>query len=394
MATSEAKRTKKRVTEQTILEQEYGKEPDFSFSMPIESKRNLNIAVALKWYTNVYDKKKSESFVIDWLKNQTYRKLSKDILKSVSQNFGSYFSPTFFGLMKMESRGWVLSEKETNQIFDHINMVAGVSKQPEVTSSTQTDTKTTTVERKSPQELLRTKINGSVLAELEGTLDDWLFAGRGVTKEPYDLSAKIIEHEIKGTVAINLIKDWMNEKIAEYTEVLSKKDPEIVEAYTLKPVNLKWTLAQLKTMLDSLDLIKVNVQNQQKQKRKPRTKKVVPTQKIVENVKYKAQDTTFGITSILPESVLGKTVLYLFDTKYKSLRVLYSESVFSVKGTTVQGVDEALSFSIKLRKPEEVLPLVLTKTKLQIKKLLNGLSTKPAKTSGRINENVVILRAL
>ena len=45
-----------------------------------------------------------------------------------------------------------------------------------------------------------------------------------------------------------------------------------------------------------------------------------------------------------------------------------------------------------LRKPEDVLPLILSKTEKQIEKVWDGITTKINKPTGRINSDCILMR--
>ena len=65
-----------------------------------------------------------------------------------------------------------------------------------------------------------------------------------------------------------------------------------------------------------------------------------------------------------------------------------------VKGTTIQNFDKDMSRQIKLRKPEEFISIVMSKTHLQINKEWNTLSTKSSVPNGRINGDIILLRVM
>ena len=375
-------RSKKRMTQQDLDEKVFGPEPEVSL---VIGNRTLWLAKSLNWYSQSYDKKKAATFVLSWLKSQKYFDLTKIELSSISSNF-NMFHPTFYGVMKLEEQGLDLEPKEIERLRNHVKSIANDS-MGDVVSSIEEKKIVKAVSSRNPQQLLKEKVNGSVLADLEGMLDTWLF-GKTLQerKEEYSLTDKIREYEIKGTVAINLIKEWLTTKINEFS--IARES----EGYELKPANVSRVLKNLKEFRDSLELIKIEVKN--RKTRKPRQKKETPIDKVVGSVKYQQEAKEFSISSIAPEKILGKKVVYLFDTKYRALRVLQSDVGFTIKGTTIQDVDLDASFGIRLRKPLEILPIVLTKTELQIRKQLGRLSTKPAKTTGRLNENVVILRVM
>jgi len=70
-----------------------------------------------------------------------------------------------------------------------------------------------------------------------------------------------------------------------------------------------------------------------------------------------------------------------------------SLSGLSVKGTTIRDYDEKNSFSMKIRKPEEILPIIVSKTDKQIANALKKLTTKKTSANGRVNDNTLILKA-
>jgi hypothetical protein len=66
----------------------------------------------------------------------------------------------------------------------------------------------------------------------------------------------------------------------------------------------------------------------------------------------------------------------------------------TIKGTTIQNYNEQSSSGKRLRKPEVTVKQVLDGGKIVLKKLLDGLSTKPSDLTGRINSDTIILRVI
>ena len=384
------KKQKVRMTQEELDRRVYGPEPDMTGVT--ESNRTMSLAKALSWYALTYDKKKHSRFVAEWLKKQNHFEITNEEIKNLNM---TYFASTFFGLMRMETRGaLILSNDDINKIKTHVmDLIEVPAKETKKEETSPKDQKV----QKNPQELLRTKLNETILSDLEGFIDIWLFSPSLKERKEaiVDLQQMVSTYEIKGTVAFNLIKEFAQSKLDEFESVLkASSDSDLGEAYdTLKKPNLKRTIANLKQLLNDVELTKVNVKNIQQKQRAPRMKKAVPAHKAVVNLKYKQSDTTFNITSIDPITIIDKKTLFVFDTKYKCIRVLQSEIGFTVKGTTIHGVDDALSYQKNIRNPEEVLPVVLSRTKLQSEKMIKELSTKEHKTSGRMNENCVLLRA-
>jgi len=80
--------------------------------------------------------------------------------------------------------------------------------------------------------------------------------------------------------------------------------------------------------------------------------------------------------------------------KYRVLLdyVAQNEKGLSIKGTTLQNVDELSTRAIRLRKPDELLPIILNSTPKQIEKAWSNLTTKESKPKPRLNDEVVLLR--
>ena len=74
----------------------------------------------------------------------------------------------------------------------------------------------------------------------------------------------------------------------------------------------------------------------------------------------------------------------------------FLESIgFEVKGTTILGLDADLSRSTKLRKPDDFIKAVLTKSANQIRKEWSELTTKTKdKVNGRINKDTILVRVM
>jgi len=65
-----------------------------------------------------------------------------------------------------------------------------------------------------------------------------------------------------------------------------------------------------------------------------------------------------------------------------------------VKGTSIKGFDEKLSYSMSLRKPSDVISAIVTKTDKQRDKIIDALTTKRKEANGRINDQTLILKVL
>jgi hypothetical protein len=89
----------------------------------------------------------------------------------------------------------------------------------------------------------------------------------------------------------------------------------------------------------------------------------------------------------------GASRLYVYNIKTRKYTMYTSDSTsgFEVRGSTLYNWDENSKITT-LRKPDEVLPLILNKTVFQLDKLWKTFTTKINKPNGRINKDCILLR--
>ena len=246
------------------------------------------------------------------------------------------------------------------------------------------------IQRKPPAEIIKERTS-DFIGEVEAVLDDF-HNGIYLDIENYSVYNELKKLDAAYNTA-KTVMDYYTPLMEELEELLAKKTPELVEAYdhlTLK--KKKEYLALVKRIIDDAEKYMAS----KKAVRKTRVPKPVSTVKQVSKVQYMKESTEFKVTSIDPSSIVGSTRVYLFNVKQRIITELVCRlpKGFEIKGTTIQGLDEEQSRSIRLRKPEEFLPLVLSKTPTQINKDWANLTTKPIDPTGRINKDTIILRAL
>jgi hypothetical protein len=117
--------------------------------------------------------------------------------------------------------------------------------------------------------------------------------------------------------------------------------------------------------------------------------------KQVEKLKYQKENRDYKLTSINPMRIPGSMNMYAFNTKTRQLTIFVSNHPdgLNVTGSTIKGFDKDLSMVLKLRKPNDVLPVVLKKTPKQIEKFIATVKATKKTPSGRINHDTIILRS-
>lgn len=240
-----------------------------------------------------------------------------------------------------------------------------------------------------PQQRMENKILETVGADLDELEDQWIMG----EKTQLDMYNAMQRHDLKGMAVPFLVKRltvWLE----EYNDAYNKTCEQAVEAYShITRKEQKRRIDAINKMLEDLEKFK----NAAKAKRAPRKPKVKSADKQVAKMNYKKEDNDFKIASVNPTMLVGAGKVFLFNTKYRQLTCLITNSAskgFEVSGSTIKNVDDSVSWKMTLRKPEDILPLILSKTANQIDKAIAKLTTKKAKANGRVNNETVILRVL
>jgi len=195
-----------------------------------------------------------------------------------------------------------------------------------------------------------------------------------------------------------IIRDFYEPIYNEFTMLVTppkvKDDSyqQLIEGYRA------YTKAQLKNMLAALEEIMsaTNMFLQQaKINRKPRAKKAPSKEKLVSKLKFKTHDDRYKLVSIKPEEAAAALELWVFNTKTRKLGVYVASetAALSVKGTTIVNYNEAKSIAKTLRKPEEQLKDANKLPKTKLRKLFDDVNSIETKLNGRINADVILLKA-
>jgi len=199
---------------------------------------------------------------------------------------------------------------------------------------------------------------------------------------------------VRGQGAVSIVEEWIAPRLSELVSARDNECEQYAEAYShLNKKEINRRISVFEQMLMDLDKIR----SAARATRKPRKRKSKSADKQIKDLRYLKEDNTHKVVSISPTQIPGSIRLYTFNVKTRVLTeyVTLVKSGFEIKGTTIQNHDPESSRSTKLRKPDEFLATVLSKTPRQIDKEWSKLTTKTSSgVSGRINEDTVLLRAL
>jgi hypothetical protein len=290
---------------------------------------------------------------------------------------------------------WIQSGNEVPENWDHDKVVRlamdyireQAEKKLEDGDSDHPKVKTNT---RSPMEIVKDRTE-DFIGEVESVLDDF-HKGVHLDIENYSVYNELMKIDAAYNIAKG-VHDFYKPLEDELRELVEKKTADLVEGYG----HLK--VARRKEYLKLVETIVADAQrymDSKKAVRKPRRKVSKSADKQVAKVQYQKNSDEYKLTSIHPTQIVGARRVYLFNTKERFVveLVCRTREGFEVSGTTIQGIDEDLSRTVRLRKPEDFLPIVQSKSPTQINKEWNKLTTKPQKTTGRLNKYTVILKAL
>ena len=242
----------------------------------------------------------------------------------------------------------------------------------------------------SPAIRMRRKVLDTIYADFDTmVVDKWMddiFDKKEVLFPTYSL---LQLHKIKGA-GLNMFRDLVQAEYDVVSDAYHKKCDQAVEAYS------HITKGNKKKMLDLMDKIFEDIERMRTNSKATRTriKKPKTSDKQVEKLQYMTENVDDKLISINPVLIPGKNKLYIYNCKNKKLQeyVTTSTSGFEISGTSIKNFDKKLSKQSTLRKPDIVLPDVLTKTEKQIEKIWNTLTTKIDNPTGRINKDCILLR--
>lgn len=341
----------------------------------------LPLTRALSWYANQKDWKDSKSYAVDYAKKQ---KFPKDVIDKLSSSSEDLFKNLGF-VCRMVMRGADLDRE--HWIKDRIDEIVNYDAGSAFVSSVSSNKTATVTSTKSIQDRVWEQAT-QYINEIEGHIDTYIKT-KSVSFKTYDW---LVANSVK-PIYMKHIQDHYSPLLEELTLANTKKDEQLTESYS------HWTKKELSSFISFItDIIKdcEKYSGNTKTVRKTRKKKVVPADKKVSKLQYKKEDTEFKLASIDPAQIIGAKQLWVFNVKYKRLGVYNSmdDAGFGVKGTTLEGFDTNLSISKTLRKPLEVLPVVIKGKKNDLKKLMNEIKTKEETLTGRINSDTILIKVI
>ena len=355
-----------------------GSEPDLRGDVT-----NAQIIGAYNWYNYFYDSDQAKVWVVDYLKE--FHKSEKELIKNVNR-INSNLCRTIGWNCRILLLGGKLSEELVQRNLNKIRTLAAAS-----SGSAEVEEEVGTAKEEvkpviSIQERVTNRAN-DLIADLEVELDNYYRDGS--TFKPSDW---LSQQDVKPAIA-QRIADYYKPLYSEVYDALNGKDAQLKEGYS------HWTKPKLRAYVEFIKSIVSAAETRAtivKATRKPRKKKEKSPVQLVAKLKFKEKDETYNVVSIDPKQIIGCNQLWVFNTKYRTLAVYNAmgPAGLNVKGSTVTGWDEKTSTVKTLRKPTEQLNKLKDGGKIVLRKFMDEIKCKPKTATGRINNEVVLVRII
>ena len=368
---------------QNIAQVYYGSEPKWTLPY-VGQVLTSKIGDAINWYSVTNNNSDFKSWVLKYFKANNF-----------ATNFADdVYEPDFRAL------GLLIRMKERGCVFDDYWQARFEVELKKLKIRVKTD-KSSDVAEKSKYEKIQATMKkraSNTMAIVEELLDRIMLGGVKIDKTTTWESLRIVIP----TAYMSDVYDCLDSHLAELEDVMEafdskSKTPEqefLVESYS------NFTRTKLIVYINSLqhlqDLCESSVKKVETEKvtaKKPKEKKPINLDKLVEFFGYQKNMKEFGIISPSPKKIHGADQVIIYNTEKRIISILKGgPEGLSIKSTTITGIDEKNSIRKSVRKPEVFIPLIMKASKPQAKNLIKELVAKEQPVSGRTNNETVIIR--
>lgn len=321
---------------------------------------NISLAILLNHYNTTLSLSEYKNAVIDYA-------IQMGI--DIPRNIPEYEFRGIGAVCKILSDGQYISLEHIEHVNKRINELSKIVRQKE--EQTQVKEKVAIQSNMVPFEIwVEDNIDAVILGKKKDISDiKGKYASYGFNKTDGNKAIKFISRYLK-----NLDKDY------EDFDEIKDSYPHITKQ-TLK--KLCTTLLEFKNSISQLEAPK-----------KPKKDKPVLVQ--VSKIQYKKSDDELSLKGLHPKDVIGKSVVYIYDTDTRDLIVLNSiAGKFKASGASYVNLDESKCFKKKLRKPKEQLSELLGLLDSNKKSYLDyfdSIKTTQQKSVGRMSESKIIIK--
>lgn len=349
------------------------------------SEYNVKLIRSLNWYAHTQDKKKSAEWLAAFLERNPRRaKMAASIRR------GDVWPGSTAGFILRAGRvGLELRFSTLRSILKMLNNAATDTDVSNLKPQKEEEVKEEKAKGPTIQDRLAEKTS-ECIGEIVGRFDDFVFT------QEFKGEPKAIELLTQFNVQPGHVKTVLataEKHIAEFEEVASTKDSQLLEGYKRfgkrqLTAMVKWWQAVI-TDCNSYGVIK-------KAAKAPRKKKPVSPEKQVSKLIFMKEFAELKLKSVEPTQILTASELWVYNTKTRKLGLYVADQyakTLAVKGTSIIGFDATNSTQKTLRKPANQLKDWAANGKPAAKKWFKGVKSTEIKLTGRINADIILLKA-
>ena len=385
MATRKATKAKRkpvrrtRAQNKTLDEMHMGPEPGVDYF------EKNSLGSYFNWYNYMYDRKQVNQVIISYAKKHGYKNAPRFARMWLPQTLAAIIRGIENGVEFEDHRdfpgeGKAGFQKHVHEELRSWNKRAGELKQKDLNTDMVVKKK-----RPSVQENINNK-GQKLLGDVDYAIDMW-----DVRK--FDMYKYLAENETSAAVANSIVNEY-DDLITEISEAIKGEDKQLKEGYS------HLTKGEKNNFLGFVKKIKMDTERyveNHKPVRKARKAKQYSAEEQVKKLNFLEEDVERQVTSIPAREVVGSKVLIIFNSKTNEL-IYYTandRAGLGVKGTTIQNFDANESSSKKLgAKTDHFLNRVLEGGSIVINKIMNEINSKASKVTGRVNNNMILLKVI
>ena len=363
----------------TLDEQMMGVEPSvdyFDYS-------NHNLNSFFSWYNYMYDRKKVNQVIISYAKKFGYKNAPKFSKMFIPGSLAALIRGLENGVKLPDHKDYPGEGSAGYQKYIHDELRSWNKKAADDLATSLDKDQIVKKKRPSVQENINNK-GQLLLGDVDYAIDVW-------DVEPFDMYKYLSDSKASSAVANSIVNEY-DDMIAEIKEARDGTDEQLKEGYSHLSKSEKDDFYNflLKIKSDTVRYVDMN-----KPVRKPRKAKAVNATKAVSKLNYLNEDTNYRVKSIDPSKIIGAKQLWLFNNKTHEMIKYDSEDRggLMVKGTSIHSFNGKTSMSKKLGvKTDHFIDRVLQGGSIVLNKTMNEINSKASEVTGRVNNNMIILK--
>jgi len=349
-----------------------------------EAEFDHHMRQSFNYYNYHYSPKDLKKHLVAWMQDSGYK---KEEVSNFVRSSDRSLPLTACSLVKAHKQGMPLKEPHVKYLRETIEHV---TKLVDLTEIQEEGSKKVTApsQVKTIQDRLQEKTNEH-LAHFDGLVDD-LIVGKKIDPKAFEyFKASNVPQ-----AQLSKYTEWAEQYVGELKEAQLGTDEDLTEAYS------HYRAADFRRIFGFFDKFQDAIEQYRqvkKQTKKAKVKRAPNKEKSVSKMKYLKEDNVLKLVSINPVDIIGAQELWVYNVKTRKMFKYVADDTFgplSVKGTSILGYDTVKSQGKTVRKPEQKLLEFMKAGKVQLRKFLDEIKAVSIPANGRINKDILLLKAL